>query len=313
MMRHLRIFNSVKVLSGDEMSKQEMQNLRYAGFLTLSQSGDAKNLIDGIITAAKLGVSCINVVNVEDSPITKVIAEVTHDDEPSAPGERRLVRSDSGNLDALKLARMGSSSTMPNAQFYENDENIGFYMKSGFCYSDAKSFIPQILAMALVSIWFSDKKTTVLDKEIKAKRKSLIRDIEMLPERINMTLTDEYLEIYKQVAEVLKDQRDMFMLAKGTGFLTQNYMAGKFMQIAGIHAAAYPSGEFRHGPLSMIDDVAKTPVFFIMLQDEHLSQILSNILQVKERGATTIVLTNLEDVSTVIDPIKIDFLIKLEP
>ena len=83
--------------------------------------------------------------------------------------------------------------------------------------------------MALVSIWFSDKKTTVLDKEIKARRKNLIRDIEMLPERINMTLTDEYLEIYKQVAEVLKDQRDMFMLAKGTGFLAQNYMAGKFM------------------------------------------------------------------------------------
>ena len=50
------------------------------------------------------------------------------------------------------------------------------------------------------------------------------------------------------------------------------------MQIAGIHAAAYPSGEFRHGPLSMIDDVVKTPVIFVMLQDEHLSQILSNIL-----------------------------------
>ena len=49
-----------------------------------------------------------------------------------------------------------------------------------------------------------------------------------------------------------------------------------------------------------------------MLKDEHLSQILSNILQVKERGATTIVLTTLEDISTVIDPKKIDFLIKLD-
>lgn len=33
-----------------------------------------------------------------------------------------------------------------------------------------------------------------------------------------------------------------------------NYIAQKFMMIAGIHAAAYPSGEFRHGPLAMIDD-----------------------------------------------------------
>ena len=50
-----------------------------------------------------------------------------------------------------------------------------------------------------------------------------------------------------------------------------------------------------------------------MLQDEHLGQILSNILQVKERGATTIVLSNLDDISTVIDPAKVDFLVKLEP
>ena len=63
----------------------------------------------------------------------------------------------------------------------------------------------------------------------------------------------------------------------------------------------------------MIDDEEKTPVIFIVLQDEHLSQILSNILQVKERGATTIVLSALEDISTLIDPIKIDFLIKLDP
>ena len=37
------------------------------------------------------------------------------------------------------------------------------------------------------------------------------------------------------------------------------YAASKFMQIANIHAEAYPSGEFRHGPLSMIDDAVKTP------------------------------------------------------
>ena len=73
LLRHLQIFNSVKVLSGEEMCKREIETLKYAGFLTLSQSGDAKNLIDGIITATKLGVTCINVVNVEDSPITRVI------------------------------------------------------------------------------------------------------------------------------------------------------------------------------------------------------------------------------------------------
>jgi len=137
--------------------------LRYAGFLTLSQSGNDKGLINGIITASKLGVSCINVVNVEDSPITRVIQEVDFEENPNPQGERKLMRNDSGSIEPISMIRSGSAS-IPNAQFFENDENIGFYMKTGFCYSDVKCFIPQILAMALVAIWFSDKKTTVLDK-----------------------------------------------------------------------------------------------------------------------------------------------------
>jgi len=43
-------------------------------------------------------------------------------------------------------------------------------MKSGFCYSDVKYFLPMVIALALVTIWFSDKKSTVLDKEAKSKR-----------------------------------------------------------------------------------------------------------------------------------------------
>ena len=132
-------------------------------------------------------------------------------------------------------------------------------MKSGFCYSDVKSFNAQVLALTLIALWFSDKKTTVLDKDIKKKRKALIKDMEELSARIRPTLEDDYVETYKQIAEVLKDQQDIFLLGKGTGFFAVEYAGSKFMEIAGIHAEAYPSGEFRHGPLSMIDDVAKTP------------------------------------------------------
>lgn len=51
----------------------------------------------------------------------------------------------------------------------------------------------------------------------------------MLPERINKTLTDEYIELYKQIAEVLKPQQNIFCLGKGTGYLATSYMAQKFM------------------------------------------------------------------------------------
>lgn len=68
--------------------------------------------------------TCINVVNVEDSPITKV-------------GE----------------------NFASNGFDINQDVKIGLYMKAGYCYCDIKSFIPEIVCMALVALWFSDHKT----------------------------------------------------------------------------------------------------------------------------------------------------------
>lgn len=75
-------------------------------------------MIKGVSDAISLGLTCINVVNVEDSPLTRVISE-------------------NGDAD------------------YYASENIGMYMKSGFCYSDVKSFIPEVISMGLVALWFS--------------------------------------------------------------------------------------------------------------------------------------------------------------
>jgi hypothetical protein len=74
--------------------------------------------------AKELELTCMNVVNVEDSPITKV-------GEKQAAGEEESSK----------------------------ERGIGFYMKSGYCYCDIKSFIPQVVSMALVALWFSDHKS----------------------------------------------------------------------------------------------------------------------------------------------------------
>lgn len=103
----------------------------------------------------------------------------------------------------------------------------------------------------------------------------------MLNIRLKQALQDSLLTQYKDVAAFLKDHENLFILAKGTGFMVAHYMSQKFTQVTTIHAEAYPSGEFRHGPLSMIDEKEKTPgkffyylrtyiVLFIVLDDEHL-------------------------------------------
>jgi glucosamine--fructose-6-phosphate aminotransferase (isomerizing) len=158
--------------------------------------------------------------------------------------------------------------------------NIGLYMKSGYCYCDIKSFVPMVVCMTLVALWFSDKKGKVVNKDVKKLRQMIIEDLEMLSLRMKHALTEPFKQQYKEIGTFLRDHENLFILAKGTGFYVANYMAEKFTQVTAIHAEAYPSGEFRHGPLSMIDEEERTPVIFIVLDDEHLVQVLSNILQV---------------------------------
>lgn len=50
-----------------------------------------------------------------------------------------------------------------------------------------------------------------------------------------------------------------------------------------------------------------------MLDDEHLSQIISNIHQVKERGATTIIMTNVDNIGSLIDLDKLNYVIRMPP
>ncbi len=81
----------------------------------------------------------------------------------------------------------------------------------------------------------------------------------MLNLRLKHALTEPYKAQYKEVAAFLRDHENLFILAKGTGFMVANYIAEKFTQVTTMHAEAYPSGEFRHGPLSMIDEEERTP------------------------------------------------------
>lgn len=102
--------------------------MKLGGYLTLSQSGESQVLLNAIKMAKQAELTCINVVNVEDSPITKVADYASsHDDDDHVEA-------------AVK------------------ERNIGFYMKTGYCYCDIKSFIPQVVSMAIVALWFSDHK-----------------------------------------------------------------------------------------------------------------------------------------------------------
>ena len=97
--KYLQIFNTVKVVQGDNINQRDLERIKYGGFMTLSQSGEDDSLIEGIKQAAVAGLTCMNVVNVEDSPITRALAELSASYNSKSP----IVR-DRANSAMLKKA-----------------------------------------------------------------------------------------------------------------------------------------------------------------------------------------------------------------
>ena len=67
------------------------------------------------------------------------------------------------------------------------------FMKSGYCYSDVKSFVPEVISMALVALWFSFNKNPHV-KEIKEKRRDIVNEILALTEKFRHILSDKPLQ-----------------------------------------------------------------------------------------------------------------------
>lgn len=65
--------------------------------------------------------------------------------------------------------------------------------------------------------------------------------------------------MYVKISKMLKSHQNLFILAKGSGNFVGTFMSQKFLQICNLHAEAYACAEFRHGPLSMIDEEERTP------------------------------------------------------
>jgi fructoselysine-6-P-deglycase FrlB-like protein len=73
--KHLGMFDTVKSATADRITKGDLERLKYGGYLTLSIDGSSKNLTKGIEMAHEYGLTCVNIVNQEDSAITRVISE----------------------------------------------------------------------------------------------------------------------------------------------------------------------------------------------------------------------------------------------
>lgn len=104
---------------------------------------------------------------------------------------------------------------------------------------------------------------------------------------------------YKEIAKLIAPHDDVYFIGRGLDYALSMEGSLKLKEISYIHSEAYPAGELKHGTISLIED--NTPVIAIATNAALYEKTISNIKEVKARGAHVILIADellpkLEDV-----------------
>jgi glutamine---fructose-6-phosphate transaminase (isomerizing) len=152
-----------------------------------------------------------------------------------------------------------------------------------------KTFTSQLSVMAQLALRLSTKRGKVSQDEMDI----LAEKLELLPETVEaIILTQE--ERIKQLAKKYSDAKIFFFLGRGINTATAYEGRLKLMEIAYVPSIAFPAGESKHGPISLIEP--GFPVVFICPSDGQTHKtLIGNIQEMKARGASIISIVEEDD------------------
>lgn len=123
------------------------------------------------------------------------------------------------------------------------------------------------------------------------KNKGLIEQLQQIPDCMKKVLSNE--DEIRNMADKYKDSKDFFFIGRGFSYPTAMEGALKLKEITYIHGEGYAAGELKHGPLALIDD--NVPVVAVVPPGKSHDRTLSNVEEVKARGASVIALGSSDD------------------
>jgi glucosamine--fructose-6-phosphate aminotransferase (isomerizing) len=146
-----------------------------------------------------------------------------------------------------------------------------------------KTFTSQLSVLAQLALRLSKKRGKISQDEMD----HLAEKLEKLPDIVE-TLIAAQEEKVKQIAHKYKDAEIFFFLGRGISTATAYEGRLKLMEIAYVPAIAFPAGESKHGPISLVEP--GFPVVFICPKDDSHRTLIGNIMEMKARGALIIAL-----------------------
>ena len=143
--------------------------------------------------------------------------------------------------------------------------------------ASTKAYTTQITIFYLFSLYIGKLKGVISDE----KYQEYLSDIENIPEKVQKVINNH--EKIKFIAEYLKDKTNGFFIGRGLDYKIALEASLKMKEVSYIHTEAFASGELKHGTIALIEN--GTPVIVIATQKNLLDKSVSNIKEVKARGA----------------------------
>lgn len=146
-----------------------------------------------------------------------------------------------------------------------------------------KGYTTQLAVLYMFALWAAKRLGTISDDEAE----NIINSLCELPDAVEKTL--ENVNIIKQMAKHCCDTQSLFFIGRNIDYAVALEASLKLKEISYIHSEAYAGGELKHGTISLIED-GRT-VIALACHDELYEKILSNIKEVKARGAYVVACT----------------------
>ena len=161
-----------------------------------------------------------------------------------------------------------------------------FYTLAGpeISVATTKAYSTQLIAGYLLAIQFAKVRGELED----ARYEALLKEMETLPAKMEKILEDK--ERIQWFASKFSNAKDIFFIGRGIDYAICLEGSLKMKEISYIHSEAYAAGELKHGTISLIED--GTLVVGVLTQPELFEKTMSNLIEVKSRGAYLMGLTN---------------------
>ncbi|WP_144791345.1 glutamine--fructose-6-phosphate transaminase (isomerizing) [Corynebacterium singulare] len=168
----------------------------------------------------------------------------------------------------------------------ESDAALYTHAGPEIAVASTKAFLAQITATYLLGLYLARLRGNMFSDEVNA----VLNELRAMPDKVGKVIANEQ-QVY-DLAKAMENAKSVLFLGRHVGFPVALEGALKLKEIAYLHAEGFAAGELKHGPIALIEE--GQPVFVIVPsprgRDSLHSKVVSNIQEIRARGAITIVI-----------------------